>query len=252
MSAIGLSTITSDPEVAMFHSAEPLHTHRHCKSCGQMRRCIGGDFKRCGGCHMATYCSKECQVHHWKTHKDTEYHHTSLINAALAAYLHKGGGQGFSGLDKDRVMWLKLEYLSDPALPFQKKFKPRGTQLVHRDESCDPFLKTIFAARPPAVDIGKVDLEYIPDTSLPYQKKFKPRGSQLMHKDDPKESVILPSIFSARETVVDIGKVEYGTQYAATGAYLLCVDFTPCGNTKCAVLEALHCRQKAREDAPCD
>ncbi|KAF0973354.1 hypothetical protein FDP41_008561 [Naegleria fowleri] len=35
-----------------------------CAACGKPNA-----TKRCGGCHSVVYCSKECQVSHWKTHK---------------------------------------------------------------------------------------------------------------------------------------------------------------------------------------
>ena len=31
----------------------------------------GGKFKVCSGCKIASYCSRECQVSHWKVHKGT-------------------------------------------------------------------------------------------------------------------------------------------------------------------------------------
>ena len=46
-------------EAGLFHSKEPLHTHRHCKNCFRMGRCEGrGSFKllRCGKCCIETYC----------------------------------------------------------------------------------------------------------------------------------------------------------------------------------------------------
>jgi hypothetical protein len=42
--------------------------HVYCSGCGareQTRRA----FKRCGGCHIAYYCSETCQNDHWEKHK---------------------------------------------------------------------------------------------------------------------------------------------------------------------------------------
>lgn len=40
----------------------------HCDNCGEQEE-TQGDFKDCGACHKACYCSKACQRKHWKVHK---------------------------------------------------------------------------------------------------------------------------------------------------------------------------------------
>ena len=39
----------------------PLRRHHHCAACGKMT-----GLKKCSGCGVVWYCSKECQVSHWR------------------------------------------------------------------------------------------------------------------------------------------------------------------------------------------
>ena len=43
---------------------------RYCTQCLK-RNTNGGKYLACSGCRKARYCSKECQVAHWETHKIT-------------------------------------------------------------------------------------------------------------------------------------------------------------------------------------
>ena len=40
-----------------------------CSGCGAAKRPDGKPLLRCGKCKTAQYCSKECQVNMWPTHK---------------------------------------------------------------------------------------------------------------------------------------------------------------------------------------
>ncbi|TFY56616.1 hypothetical protein EVG20_g8860 [Dentipellis fragilis] len=193
-------------ELGLFHDAPHLHTHPHCKSCFRMRRCEGNDMKllRCGGCGMATYCSKECQKAHWRqghkhacafyttfrdraielsgnpkawSHLSTwvEYHHASLINATLACYLHK----------KAEVPDITAKYL------------------LH------------------------ITLNYRNDPSLPPQEQFEMRGAHFCSKDDPEVGPLYSMVFNARPQAVRMGRMEMGDSYWGTGAYLLMIRYRP-------------------------
>ncbi|KAG2373471.1 hypothetical protein C9374_012078 [Naegleria lovaniensis] len=54
-----LSTVPPQPP-----QQKPSSNVKVCAACGKPNA-----TKRCGGCHGVVYCSKECQVAHWKTHK---------------------------------------------------------------------------------------------------------------------------------------------------------------------------------------
>ncbi|VDC03162.1 unnamed protein product [Peniophora sp. CBMAI 1063] len=149
------------PLLNTFHDASPpLHTHPNCDLCKQMRRSSGPDdpmkLQRCKGCHIARYCSKDCQMNAWNLgHKmeckawrrlrDSairssgndrawcefaqwrEYHHDSLTNAALAHYMMDGPGS-----EEEYLLNVILLYKNDPSLPVERKFVMGGCQFVHK------------------------------------------------------------------------------------------------------------------------
>ncbi|KAJ7447505.1 hypothetical protein B0H11DRAFT_2082368 [Mycena galericulata] len=53
----------------------PAHPLEMCENCSVR----GKDLRRCGGCQLVRYCSKECQKAHWKNHKT----HCAINKAAL-------------------------------------------------------------------------------------------------------------------------------------------------------------------------
>merc|ERR1712087_242685 len=52
------------------HVKNAKHTGklRLCDSCGKLET-KKGEMLACSKCHKVTYCSKECQIAHWKAHK---------------------------------------------------------------------------------------------------------------------------------------------------------------------------------------
>ncbi|RDX52221.1 hypothetical protein OH76DRAFT_198188 [Lentinus brumalis] len=175
-------------EQGLFHDAPQLHTHPHCKNCFRMRRCEGKDVKllRCAGCSIATYCSKDCQKANWraghklacqlyKTQRDraielsgsakawsdlaqwVEYHHASLINSTLACYLNKK--DAIPDVTAKYLLHISLNYRNDPELPPQKQFEMRGAHFSHKDDpGCAMLYNVVFAQRPAAVEMGKMEM----------------------------------------------------------------------------------------------
>ena len=40
--------------------------HEGCDNCGKFQKAVGNTMKRCGGCRAFQFCSKQCQLQHWK------------------------------------------------------------------------------------------------------------------------------------------------------------------------------------------
>ncbi|TBU55957.1 hypothetical protein BD310DRAFT_824815 [Dichomitus squalens] len=86
-----------------------------------------------------------------------EYHHSSIINATLACYIHKK--DFVPDVTNKYLLQLSLNYINDPSLPVEKKFELRGAHFSSKDEPlCAPLYKVVFAQRPAAVEIGKMEM----------------------------------------------------------------------------------------------
>ena len=57
--------------------------HSRCNHCGYIGK--EGALQKCGRCKDAYYCSKECQVEHWKLHKKEcpEMKHTGIQSTSI-------------------------------------------------------------------------------------------------------------------------------------------------------------------------
>ncbi|KAL1947377.1 hypothetical protein VTO73DRAFT_14338 [Trametes versicolor] len=66
-----LATLTPDEILEVNARADHASSTPRCTQCGLMEVQLKRKLKRCGGCSMATYCSKGCQKEAWATHKDT-------------------------------------------------------------------------------------------------------------------------------------------------------------------------------------
>ncbi|KAI0672006.1 hypothetical protein C8Q78DRAFT_717821 [Trametes maxima] len=171
--------------LGLFHSAEPLHQHGQCKNCNRMHRAEGENMKllRCSRCSMATYCSKECQRIHWRSgHKDActwtsgigeiavstsgntkawtdlatfvDYHHTSLINSALALFLmHK---DEIKDITAQHFVQYNLLYRNDPTLPPYMQFYLISMEFPDRSIRA-PIYDMVWAAHEGAMEFAKHD-----------------------------------------------------------------------------------------------
>lgn len=41
-----------------------------CATCGEVEASVGGKLFKCSGCHIAKYCSRDCQTRNWRSHKE--------------------------------------------------------------------------------------------------------------------------------------------------------------------------------------
>lgn len=64
-----LATLTPDEILEVNARADHASSTPRCTQCGLMEVQLKRKLKRCGGCSMATYCSKGCQKEAWGTHK---------------------------------------------------------------------------------------------------------------------------------------------------------------------------------------
>ncbi|KAK7020099.1 hypothetical protein R3P38DRAFT_1240465 [Favolaschia claudopus] len=72
-----------DDRLPMFHDGLPSHVHPRCSHCLQVQRSYKTPLALCKACGMAMYCSKECQVSHWPSHKsDCKTHKAERLRLA--------------------------------------------------------------------------------------------------------------------------------------------------------------------------
>lgn len=67
-----LSFTTFDPSTKNFQGKLlilPIENDKRVRKCENCKKDLKVKPKICGGCFQFTYCSKECQLNHWKTHK---------------------------------------------------------------------------------------------------------------------------------------------------------------------------------------
>ena len=87
-----------------------------------------------------------------------EFHHASIINAALTCYIHKK--DAVPDVTGKYLLHLSLNYRDDdPSLPVEKKFEMRGAHFASKDAPETAALyKVVFAVRPTAVAMGKREM----------------------------------------------------------------------------------------------
>lgn len=86
-----------------------------------------------------------------------EYHHASLINAALACYLLKK--PRVRDVTAKYLMHISLMYRNDPTFPPQKQFQVDAVSFAPYDTPGAEFTYLpVLAARPAAVDMGRMEM----------------------------------------------------------------------------------------------
>ncbi|KAJ7251866.1 hypothetical protein C8J57DRAFT_1351644 [Mycena rebaudengoi] len=75
---IGASTPIDDEALFRYLAWSPkkIRTTRNgivafCSACFKSDEVLGRPLRRCGKCHIVSYCSKECQTKNWPEHKQT-------------------------------------------------------------------------------------------------------------------------------------------------------------------------------------
>ncbi|KAJ7251586.1 hypothetical protein C8J57DRAFT_1352125, partial [Mycena rebaudengoi] len=75
---IGASTPIDDEALFRYLAWSPkkIRTKRNgivtfCSACFKSDEVLGRPLRRCGKCHIVSYCSKECQTPNWPEHKQT-------------------------------------------------------------------------------------------------------------------------------------------------------------------------------------
>ncbi|KAI0747251.1 hypothetical protein C8Q80DRAFT_830259 [Daedaleopsis nitida] len=86
-----------------------------------------------------------------------EYHHSTLVNATVACYLHLKAT--IPDVAAKHLFRITLNYRNEPDLPVEKKFEMRGAHLTPVDDpECAMLFRPVNEARPAAVEMGKVEM----------------------------------------------------------------------------------------------
>ncbi|KAJ7488337.1 hypothetical protein FB451DRAFT_1227031 [Mycena latifolia] len=176
----GLYTATHD--LPMFHDGLPYHTHEHCSHCRQMQRAHADKLSFCRGCGVDKYCSKECQVAHWPTHKAQckhykaerldiakksgipnaihdlnawlKYYDTPLKNCAIAAMRLPENAH----MERKEILFLHLQHKGDSTLPVHDRFHVMSISRRGRSDIVPgSTLYDIDAGYPEACARGKLE-----------------------------------------------------------------------------------------------
>ncbi|VDB83065.1 unnamed protein product [Peniophora sp. CBMAI 1063] len=118
------------------------------------------ELMRCKGCEMDSYCSRECQqkeevrrvtgdTREWgRFTRWLEYHHTSLINTALAAYNAIGPHAHESCVLFIHLVHVKCEVHENcNHLPYERSLQAQAIYLVHRDSQAGRMYENVFRRR---------------------------------------------------------------------------------------------------------
>ena len=90
------------------------------------------------------------------------FHNTSLLNATLACYLHLLPEN--PDVATTHILHVSLLYIDDPALPAERRFELRSTQLVHKDDPAlapapgQTYADLVFPSRAAAASMGRMEM----------------------------------------------------------------------------------------------
>ncbi|KAK7046372.1 hypothetical protein R3P38DRAFT_3307753 [Favolaschia claudopus] len=166
----------------MFHDGLPLHIHQRCSSCLQVQRSHASQLSTCGGCGVAKYCSKACQVAHRPAHKAEcnghkaerlhlaektgmesayadltawiQYYDAPLRNCALACMRLPENPH----MERDAFFCVALHHTGDLTLPIHNRFVVLEISRRGRDEiRLRPKLSASVSLQPKACNCGKAE-----------------------------------------------------------------------------------------------
>jgi hypothetical protein len=88
IAVVTMSFIT--PAIVRELYKESLGAHIKCENCG-VREPLDAEFSRCGSCRTTPYCSRECQVKHWKAShkKNCQNHGNAEANKQISSLTRK-------------------------------------------------------------------------------------------------------------------------------------------------------------------
>ncbi|KAJ6608644.1 hypothetical protein B0H10DRAFT_1815351 [Mycena sp. CBHHK59/15] len=145
-----LGSITStNHNLPPFHDGPTLHIHQKCANCLITQRTHGTRLFLCKSCGVDMYCSKECQVAHWPSHKQQckyikkeraivaekskipsavadlqawmTYYDTPLRNCAIACM--RLPDPDSTHMERKAMFYLQLYHKGDPSLPVWDRFR---------------------------------------------------------------------------------------------------------------------------------